>query len=64
MLIAFRFSTGCFLSILTLRPAIVGDLFQMEQTGRSIALVIGTQMIADFISPIAGAYIAQSLGWR
>lgn len=64
MLIAFRFLTGCFLSILTLGPAIVGDLFQMEQTGRSMAVVMGTQMIADFISPIAGAYIAQSLGWR
>lgn len=64
MLIAFRFLTGCFLSILTLGPAIVGDLFQMEQTGRSMALVMGTQMIADFISPIAGAYIAEGLGWR
>ncbi|KAJ5588642.1 hypothetical protein N7537_011320 [Penicillium hordei] len=64
MLIAFRFLTGCFLSILTLGPAIVGDLFRMEQTGRSMAVVMGTQMIADFISPIAGAYIAHSLGWR
>lgn len=64
MLIAFRFLTGCFLSILTLGPAIVGDLFKMEQTGRSMAIVMGTQMIADFISPIAGAYIAEDLGWR
>ncbi|KAJ5377110.1 hypothetical protein N7509_013996 [Penicillium cosmopolitanum] len=64
MLIAFRFLTGCFLSILTLGPAIVGDLFQMERTGQAMALVMGTQMIADFISPIAGSYIAQSLGWR
>ncbi|KAL8829371.1 MAG: hypothetical protein Q9191_002058 [Dirinaria sp. TL-2023a] len=64
MLIAFRFLTGCCLSILTLGPAIVGDLFQMEQTGRSMALVMGTQMIADFVSPVAGAYIAQRLGWR
>lgn len=64
MLIAFRFLTGCCLSILTLGPAIVGDLFRMEQTGRSMALVMGAQMIADFISPIAGAYIADRLGWR
>ncbi|OQD99560.1 hypothetical protein PENSOL_c006G00089 [Penicillium solitum] len=64
MLIAFRLLTGCFLSILTLGPAIVGDLFQMEQTGESMALVMGTQMIADFISPIAGAYVSQGLGWR
>lgn len=64
MLIAFRLLTGCFLSILTLGPAIVGDLFQMEQTGGSMALVMGTQMIADFISPIAGAYVSQGLGWR
>ena len=64
MLIAFRFLTGCCLSILTLGPAIVGDLFQMEHTGRSMALVMGTQMLADFISPIAGSYIAQRLGWR
>jgi MFS family permease len=42
MLIAFRFLTGCFLSILTLGPAIVGDLFQMERTGRAMALVMGT----------------------
>jgi MFS family permease len=64
MLITFRFLTGCFLSILTLGPAIVGDLFDMDQTGLSMALVIGTQMIADFISPIAGSYIAEDLGWR
>lgn len=64
MVIAFRFLTGCFLSILTLGPAIVGDLFQMEQTGMTMALATGTQMIADFISPLAGAYIAQDLGWR
>lgn len=64
MLIAFRFLTGCSLSILTLGPAIVGDLFDMEQTGLTMALVMGTQMIADFISPIAGSYIAEGLGWR
>ncbi|RAL07669.1 MFS general substrate transporter [Aspergillus homomorphus CBS 101889] len=64
MLIAFRFLTGCFLSILTLGPTIVGDLFRMEQTGRSMAVVMATQLMADFISPIAGAYIAQGLGWR
>ena len=64
MVIAFRFLTGCCLSILTLGPAIVGDLFQMEQTGLTMALVMETQMIADFISPVAGAYIAHDLGWR
>ena len=63
-LITFRFLTGCFLSILTLGPAIVGDLFEMERTGLSMALVTATQMIADFISPVAGSYIAQDLGWR
>ncbi|KUJ15313.1 MFS general substrate transporter [Mollisia scopiformis] len=64
MVIAFRFLTGCFLSILTLGPAIVGDLFEMEQTGVTMSLVMGTPMLADFISPVAGAYIAQDLGWR
>lgn len=64
MVIAFRFLTGCCLSIMTLGPAIVGDLFEMEQTGVTMALVMGLQMIADFISPVAGAYIAQDLGWR
>ncbi|THV54882.1 hypothetical protein BGAL_0018g00380 [Botrytis galanthina] len=64
MVIAFRFLTGCCLSILTLGPAIVGDLFHMEHTGVTMALVMGTQMIADFISPVAGSYIAQDLGWR
>lgn len=64
MVIAFRFLTGCCLSILTLGPAIVGDLFQMEQTGLTMTLVMGTPMIADFISPVAGSYIAQDLGWR
>lgn len=64
MVIAFRFLTGCFLSILSLGPAIVGDLFQMEQTGLTMALVMGLQVLADFISPVAGAYIAQDLGWR
>ncbi|PYH86222.1 hypothetical protein BO82DRAFT_397967 [Aspergillus uvarum CBS 121591] len=58
------FRTGCFLSILILGPAIVGDLFPIEQTGRSMTLVMGTQMVVDCISPVAGAYIAQGLGWR
>lgn len=64
MVIAFRFLTGCCLSILTLGPAIVGDLFDMEQSGLSMVLVVGLQMVADFISPIAGSYIAEDLGWR
>lgn len=64
MVIAFRFLTGCCLSILTLGPAIVGDLFKMEQTGLSMTMVVGLQMIADFISPVAGSYIAEDLGWR
>lgn len=64
MLIAFRFLTGCFLSILTLGPAIVGDLFEIEFTGLSMALVMGPQVIADFISAVAGAYVAEALGWR
>lgn len=29
-----------------------------------MALVMGLQMMADFVSPVAGAYIAQDLGWR
>lgn len=64
MVIAFRFLSGSFLSILTLGPAIVGDLFKEDQSGKSMALVMGTQMIADFIAPVAGSYIAQDLGWR
>lgn len=64
MLIAFRFLTGCCLSILTLGPAIIGDMFEMEFTGLSMALVMGPQIIADFISAVAGAYAAEALGWR
>ncbi|KAH8674244.1 bicyclomycin resistance protein [Xylariales sp. PMI_506] len=64
MLIAFRFLTSCCLSILTLGPAIVGDLFDAEFTGLSMALVISPQIIADFISAVAGAYVAETLGWR
>jgi MFS family permease len=64
MLIAFRFLTGCCLSILTLGPAIVGDLFDVKHTGLSMTFVVGLQMVADFISPVAGSYIAQDLGWR
>jgi MFS family permease len=64
MVIAFRFLTGCCLSILTLGPAIVGDLFDEDQSGLSMVLVVGLQMVADFISPIAGSYIAEDLGWR
>ncbi|KAK3316095.1 major facilitator superfamily domain-containing protein [Apodospora peruviana] len=64
ILIAFRFLTGCCLSILTLSPAIVGDLFEMEFTGLSMALVMGLQIIADFVSAVAGAYAGEALGWR
>ncbi|QIW95170.1 hypothetical protein AMS68_000688 [Peltaster fructicola] len=64
MVIAFRFLTGMFLSILTLGPAIVGDLFETDSTGLTMALAMGLQMLADFISPVAGSYIASDLGWR
>lgn len=64
MVIAFRFLTGSCLSVLTLGPAVVGDLFEMEQTGLTMAVMVGLQMMADFISPVAGSYIAEDLGWR
>jgi MFS family permease len=64
MLIVFRFLTGVCLPTPTLAPAIVGDLFETELTGLSMGVVVGPQIIADFVSAVAGAYVAEALGWR
>ncbi|KAJ5419373.1 uncharacterized protein N7487_002923 [Penicillium crustosum] len=51
--ITFRVLTGCFLSILSLGPVIIRNLFQIEPTGRSISVVYLTEprlAIVDLVS--------------
>lgn len=64
MLIAFRFLSGLFVTSLALAPSIVADLFEKEERGTTMAITIAVPMIGPFASPVIGAIIADTLGWR
>ncbi|RVX67365.1 hypothetical protein B0A52_09146 [Exophiala mesophila] len=64
-LIVMRFLAGVGGSgIITISPAIVGDLYPVERRAFGSAIIIGSQSTGPIIGPIAGGFITQYLGWR
>lgn len=61
-----RFFAGLFAaSVITLVPAIMGDLFDSEQRGIAIAAYTMAVFTGPFTAPIIGGFTAASyLGWR
>lgn len=64
MLVAFRFINGMAVTVLTLSPSIIGDLFCREERGRAMAVAISVPLIGPCVAPIVGGYVASALGWR
>ncbi|KAJ5731889.1 bicyclomycin resistance protein [Penicillium malachiteum] len=64
MLVAFRFINGMAVTVLTLSPSIIGDLFLREERGRAMAVAISVPLIGPCVAPIVGGYVASALGWR
>ncbi|KAL2758000.1 hypothetical protein ACRALDRAFT_1040113 [Sodiomyces alcalophilus JCM 7366] len=64
-LIVMRFLAGVGGSaVMTLPPAIVADLYPVEQRASASSLIIMAQSLGPAIGPICGGFIAQHLGWR
>ncbi|TQN72982.1 MFS transporter prlG [Colletotrichum shisoi] len=64
-LIAFRFLTGVGGSgCLAIGGGVIADLFPVAERGSAISLWMIGPLIGPTVAPIAGAYIAQDLGWR
>ncbi|EED20069.1 bicyclomycin resistance protein, putative [Talaromyces stipitatus ATCC 10500] len=64
MLVAFRFINGMAVTVLTLSPSIIGDLFVREERGTAMAVAISVPLIGPCVAPIVGGYVASALGWR
>ncbi|KAJ5113336.1 bicyclomycin resistance protein [Penicillium angulare] len=64
MLVAFRFINGMAVTVLTLSPSIIGDLFHREERGTAMAVAISVPLIGPCVAPIVGGYVASALGWR
>lgn len=64
MLTAFRFLNGFVNTTLTLGPTVIGDLFEVEQRGRALAISIALPLLGPFVAPVVGSYTNAKLGWR
>ncbi|GJC78058.1 efflux pump rdc3 [Colletotrichum liriopes] len=64
-LIVFRFLTGVGGSgCLAIGGGVIADMFPVAERGIAISIWMVGPLIGPTCAPIAGAYIAQNLGWR
>ncbi|EPE09936.1 major facilitator superfamily transporter multidrug resistance [Ophiostoma piceae UAMH 11346] len=64
-LIVFRFFAGIGGSAcMTLGGACISDLFPIEERGLALSLWTIGPLVGPSVGPIAGAWIAQTIGWR
>lgn len=62
--ITARFLTGLAVAANVLNPAIIGDMFESEQRGHAMSLIMLAPLIGGAIGPAISGAIAQTLGWR
>ncbi|CAN9170435.1 hypothetical protein CUC08_Gglean011773 [Alternaria sp. MG1] len=62
--IAARMLTGLCVASNVLNPAIIGDIFESEERGSAMSLVMLAPLIGGAIGPAISGAIAQTLGWR
>jgi MFS family permease len=62
--IAARMLTGLCVASNVLNPAIIGDIFESEQRGSAMSLVMLAPLIGGAIGPAISGAIAQTIGWR
>ncbi|KJR83439.1 MFS multidrug transporter [Sporothrix schenckii 1099-18] len=64
-LIVFRVLAGIGGSAcISLGGAVIGDLFPIEERGLALSIWTVGPLIGPSVGPIAGAWIAQTIGWR
>lgn len=63
-LMAFRALTGLAVASNVLNPAIIGDIFESDQRGSAMSLVMLAPLIGGAVGPASGGAIAQTYGWR
>ncbi|OAG36431.1 hypothetical protein AYO21_09416 [Fonsecaea monophora] len=64
-LIVMRFLAGLGGSaIITISPAVVGDLYPVERRAFGSAIIAGSQSLGPIVGPICGGFITEYLTWR
>ncbi|KAH7113730.1 MFS multidrug transporter-like protein [Dendryphion nanum] len=64
LFIAARALTGVTVASNVLNPAIIGDMFESEQRGSAMSLVMLAPLIGGAVGPAISGAIAETLGWR
>ncbi|KAH9843316.1 putative mfs multidrug transporter protein [Teratosphaeria destructans] len=64
MLIFSRFLTGCAVASNVLNPAVVGDLFEPDERGSAMSLIMLAPLLGGAVGPAIAGAIAETLGWR
>lgn len=64
LFIACRVLTGLATATNVLNPAIVADMFPIEERGTAMSLLMVAPLTGGTVGPVIGGAIAQSSGWR
>ena len=64
LFIAARALTGIAVASNVLNPAIIGDMFESDQRGSAMSLVMLAPLIGGAVGPAISGAIAETLGWR
>ncbi|KAF3394807.1 hypothetical protein DPV78_009068 [Talaromyces pinophilus] len=65
MLVAFEFFQGCCGSApITMGGGSVADMYSQEERGAHIAFLAVGPLIAQFVGPVGGSFLAAARGWR
>ncbi|KAH6675383.1 major facilitator superfamily transporter [Plectosphaerella plurivora] len=64
MFIAARALTGLAVASNVLNPAILGDMFESDERGSAMSLIMLAPLIGGAVGPAISGAIAQTLGWR
>lgn len=59
-----RFITGLAVASNVLNPAIIGDIYESNQRGSGMSLVMLAPVMGGAIGPAVAGAIAESIGWR
>jgi len=62
--ITARMLTGLAVASNVLNPAIIGDMFESDQRGSPMSLIMLAPLIGGAIGPAISGAIAQTIGWR
>ncbi|KAF1943356.1 MFS multidrug transporter-like protein [Clathrospora elynae] len=62
--IAARMLTGLSVASNVLNPSIIGDIFESDQRGSAMSMIMLAPLIGGAIGPAISGAIAQTLGWR